>query len=192
MTTIIDEAISIQNKIKRYENDRDFWWDIFHKQGGEDNYLNLLKYENKLTYYRKRYMHIKEKYDLKKTSSNLIYAITIGSSEKTDVNPCLDLWHRFSNSADGKRLIQKEAYFERGDNGYIHIHAYVTKESKFSMSINKLRKRYGTYKGKQHNFDIKRLIGVEAIKWKNYIKKDSLKSWNKKVNSLISQTTQEL
>jgi hypothetical protein len=72
------------------------------------------------------------------------------------------------------------------------IHAYVTKESKFSMSINKLRKRYGTYKGKQHNFDIKRLIGVEAIKWKNYIKKDSLKSWNKKVNSLISQTTQEL
>lgn len=188
---LIDQAIQCQNKIARYTSDRDFWWDIFHKEGGISNYNNLLESEDKLTYWEDMYKNICEQYDLKKTSSNLVYGLTIGSSEKTNTDPCLYLWHRFSNSADGKRLIQKEAYFEKGDNGYIHIHAYLKKEHKFSMSIRKLQKRYGTYKGKQHNFDLKRLKGIDQVKWKNYIKKDSKKSWNLKVNSLISQTTQE-
>jgi hypothetical protein len=192
---LIDQAIQCQNKIVRYKTDRDFWWDIFHKEGGITNYNNLLESENKLTYWEDMYKNICEQYDLKKTSSNLVYGLTIGSSEKNNTDPCLYLWHRFSNSADGKRLIQKEAYFERGENGYIHIHAYLKKEHKFSMSINKLRKRYGTYKGKQHNFDLVRLKGIDQVKWQNYIKKDSKKSWNLNVNSLISlnsATTQEL
>jgi hypothetical protein len=182
---LINEAIKCQNRIKRYTLDRDFWWDIFHKEGGERNYENLLEYEDKLDYWNTQYNDIKELYE-KKLSSNLVYAITIGSCEKTDVNPCLNLWNRFSDSADGKRLISSEAYFERGENGFIHIHAYVQKESKFSMSINKMRQRYGRYKGKQHNFDIRRLIGLDQVKWKNYIKKDSHLEWNKKQNSLIS------
>lgn len=125
-------------------------------------------------------------YDLKKTSSYLTYGLTIGSSEKTDTQPCLYLWDRFINSADGKRCHDVEAYFEKGDNGYIHIHAILRRDQKFSMSFAKLRKRYGIRNKKQHNFDPIRLkTNLDIIKWKNYIKKDSHKSWNSKHNNSI-------
>ncbi len=139
-------------------------------------------------------LHAKQKdmqleYDLKKTYSNnsiLTYGLTIGSAEKTNTDPCLYLWNKFINSADGKRCSNIEAYFEKGDNGYIHIHAIFTRTQKFQRSINELRKRFGKYKDKQHNFDPVRLKGLEIVKWKNYIKKDSTKDWNKTQNPLIS------
>lgn len=128
-------------------------------------------------------------YDLKKTSSYLTYGLTIGSAEKDNTEPCLYLWNKFINSADGKRCNDVEAFFEKGDNGYIHIHAIFTRQTKFSRSINELRKRFGKYKGKQHNFDPIRLKGIDIVKWKNYIRKDSQKLWNKTVNPLISNNS---
>ena len=201
-SSLLKQYMKVNSQIQKYEFDFNFWNDLFlntdcsqHHDSCNcawDHFQRAEQARAMLKFLENEKLKLQNQYDLKKKSSNLIYAITIGSSQKTDVNPCLNLWHRFSNSADGKRTLYKEAYFEKGENGYIHIHAYIEKESKFSMSIPKLRKRYGTYKGKQHNFDIKRLIGVDAIKWKNYIKKDSSKPWNSQVNSLISQTTQEL
>lgn len=124
-------------------------------------------------------------YEEKKISKHLVYALTIGSSEKTDIQPCLFLWNRFINSADGKRCYNVEAFFEKGKNGYIHIHAYLCKDQKLSMSFNKMRKRYGIYKGKQCNFDLKSLNGLARVKWKNYIQKDCQKSWNLDANNNI-------
>ena len=127
-------------------------------------------------------------YEEKKISKYLVYGLTIGSSEKTDIQPCLFLWNRFINSADGKRCYNVEAFFEKGKNGYIHIHAYLQRDQKFSMSFNKMRKRYGILKGKQCNFDLVNLKGLARVKWKNYIKKDSEKSWNKKSNNSIKES----
>jgi hypothetical protein len=53
------------------------------------------------------------------------------------------------------------------------------------MSMPKIRKSYGSYKGKQHNFDIKRLKGVGIKKWENYIKKDAKNAWNMEGNKLF-------
>jgi hypothetical protein len=186
---LIQDSSVLQTKICHAKSDVDFWWNIFQKQGGFDNYKMLSDAEAMLKNYEHQYKILEDNYNqLKNISSNnnnLVYAITIGSGEQTNTEPCESLWNRFINSADGKKCNDIEAYFERGSNGYIHIHAIVSRDQKWSMSINKLRQRYGKYQGKQHNFDVRRLIGIDQTKWRNYIKKDSEHPWNRKVNSFF-------
>ncbi len=188
---IISQYIKNQLKILRVNHERDYFWDQFNKHGGYDNYKELQEAEDILIYLHSEKLALQTQYDVlkNKTSSNnnnLHYAITIGSPSKTSIDACLSLWNRFKGSADGKNFISTHAYFEKGDNGYIHIHALIEKQNGFSMSTGKLRTRYGKHKGKQHNFDIKRLKGIEINKWGNYIKKDSHKTWNKTVTHFLS------
>ena len=184
---LIDNAIKLQNQMRKAEFDRDFWWKIFSEEGGEYPFYQLREAEDQIENLKSQYQEIEELYE-KKTSTNnnnLTYALTIGSSEKEDHTPCMHLYNKFISSADCNDA-QHMGYFEKGDNGYIHIHAIITKNSKFKRSINEMRKRHGTYKGKQHNWDLKRITGLEIPKWKNYIKKDSQQKWNSQVNLLLS------
>jgi hypothetical protein len=168
----------------------EFWWNRFLANDGPDAYNNFVRYEIECKLLDYEMEKLSDEYDRLKniisTKSNNFYAITIGSAEKTNVTPCLDLWKRFVGSADCKDFVTADAYFERGDNGYIHIHALIEKTRKWSMSMSKLRKRYGKYKGKQHNFDIKRIKGLEIKKWGQYIKKDINKPWNKTHNNSLN------
>ncbi|PAT00920.1 hypothetical protein CI105_09335 [Candidatus Izimaplasma bacterium ZiA1] len=148
--------------------------------GGEAEHSKLLDLENDIKLFNLKLIELSE--NNISLDNNLTYAITIGSSEKDDYKPCLSLYNRFINSADAKDFLDVNAYFEKGKKGYIHIHASITKSRKFSMSKAKLGQRYGKYKGKQCNFDVKRLIGLDIVKWKQYIKKDSQNSWNLIVN----------
>jgi len=189
---LISQYIKIQANIARVTLHRDFYWDQFMKHGGYDNHKEVEEAEYVLKYFEAQKLSLQTQYDVLKNktysnSNNLHYAITIGSPSKTNIEACLSLWDRFSGSADGKNFVSSHAYFEKGDNGYIHIHALIEKTNGFSMSIGKLRTRYGKHKGKQHNFDIKRLKGIEINKWENYIKKDSHKPWNKSVNHFLSR-----
>ena len=199
MDNIIKQAMQISTKITWLKAQEDIWWNIFNKQGGESVYYTFVEAQDELKYWQDQYAVCEQKYnELKnKTYSNnkLIYAITIGSAETDNTTPCKALWNRFINSADGKRCYEVQAFFEKGENGYIHIHAIVHRDQKWSMSIRKLQTRYGKYQNKQHNFDIKRLHGLDANKWQNYIRKDSHKEWNKKANEFFlsnSDTPQEL
>lgn len=158
-------------------------WEHFKKAEDARELLKML---------RQQKLDLEEKY-IKKSSTNynnsqLIYGITIGSSEKSSTLPCETLWTRFTKSADFKRCSNVQAYFEKGENGYIHIHAILYREKGWSMSINKLRKRYGVLNGKQHNFFIKRLKGIDIKKWEYYIKKDSNKPWNVKANYFFNNS----
>lgn len=184
---LIDSAIKIQTKITKAEFDRDFWWKIFHDEGGEYPHEMLVQAEDQLNDLKQQYQQIEELYEKKISNNNntLNYALTIGSSEKENHEPCMHLYNKFISSADCNDA-QHMGYFEKGDNGYIHIHAIITKPTKFKRSINEMRKRHGTYKGKQHNWDLKRITGLEIPKWKNYIKKDSQQKWNSSVNLLLS------
>ncbi len=168
---------------------KDFWWDRFMKNNGPDSYNEFVKYEMEVAVLDLKMNKLSEEYEILKnkisTNSNNFYAITIGSAEKTNVSPCLDMWKRFIDSADGKDFVTSEAFYEKGDNGYIHIHALIEKTKKWSMSMPKIRTRYGKYKGKQHNFDIKSLHGLEIIKWRQYIKKDAGNAWNKTNNNTL-------
>lgn len=191
--SLTQQAINAQNEIAKCERNISTWWKIFHQLGGEDNYNTLELWEEALKIATERYDNIKIEYDLKNkrsSNSNNHYAITIGSAEKSNTGPCLSLWKRFISSADGKKLCEKKAFFERGENGYIHIHAVIQKPTKLSMSFKKLAQRYGKYKGKQHNFDVKPLSGLSIIKWRQYIEKDSKKSWNK-TNNIYLENAEE-
>jgi len=189
IATLIEHSSKLTTRILAVKNDRDFWWRVFSQNGGYHNYKQLEEAEAMLKYYESEYERCRLRYNqLKNISSNnnnLVYAITIGSAERVNTVPCESLWNRFINSADGKRCDDVQAFFEKGDNGYIHIHAIVTRDQKWSRSIKQLQQRYGKYQGKQHNFDIKRLHGIEQNKWKNYIRKDSHKEWNKKANEFF-------
>ena len=163
MDNIIKQAMQISTKITWLKAQEDIWWNIFNKQGGESVYYTFVEAQDELKYWQDQYAVCEQKYnELKnKTYSNnkLIYAITIGSAETDNTTPCKALWNRFINSADGKRCYEVQAFFEKGENGYIHIHAIVHRDQKWSMSIRKLQTRYGKYQNKQHNFDIKRPPG---------------------------------
>jgi len=192
MSRIKDLVSQMSKKITHKnsaETQCEFWWDRFMNNGGPDAYNNFVRYEIEVAVLDFEMDKLSEEYEILKnkisTNSNNFYAITIGSAEKTNVTPCQDLWKRFIDSADGKDFVTADAYFERGDNGYIHIHALIEKTKKWSMSMPKLRKRYGKYKGKQHNFDIKSLHGLEIIKWGKYIRKDANKTWNKTHNNTL-------
>lgn len=132
-------------------------------------------------------MEVLEQQYQSKSEPKLAYALTIGSAEKTDIKPCMEILEKFKNSADYKGTTLCIAYFEKGENEYIHIHAYLERDVKWKRSYNELQKRHGKYRQKQHNFDIKRLSGLEMTKWKNYIKKDSRNSWNIKVNNNLKE-----
>ena len=115
----------------------------------------------------------------------MYYALTIGSAETENIQPCLELYNRFKESKDmfGAKI---EGYFEKGKkSGYVHIHAIIERKQKFPRSISNISQRHGKYRGKQHNFDIKRISGLSIPKWRNYIKKDSYGSWNAKVNEAL-------
>ncbi len=189
-TDLIHSYSKLLFKKKHLEFSRDLSWEHFMNNMGFFAYKSYTDAEAMLKSVEDQLDHLREVFaetHLNKTySNNNYYAITIGSAEKDNTTPCLSLWKRFLGSADGKDFVASEAYFERGDNGYIHIHALVQKTKGWSMSMPKLRKRYGNHKGKQHNFDIKRISGIGIVKWQNYIKKDSLKPWNMEVNKLLS------
>lgn len=186
---LIDSYGKFLFKKKHLEFQKEFWWNIFSSKGGFDNYKKYSEAEAMAKFVeaeldRLRVMYA-EHYEKKISSNSKYYAITIGSAEKDDIGPCYDLWNRFIDSADGKDFVTAKGFFEKGDNGYIHIHALIEKTKGWSMSMPKIRSRYGKYKGKQHNFDIKRISGIEITKWQNYIKKDSTKQWNLTVNDKL-------
>jgi hypothetical protein len=192
LQNLISQYIKINATIARVNLHRDYYWNLFMKEGGYENHKEVEEAESVLSYFESLKLSLQTQYDVLKNktssnSNNLHYAITIGSPSKTNIEACLSLWNRFKGSADGKNFVSSHAYFEKGDNGYIHIHALIEKQHGFSMSTGKLRTRYGKHKGKQHNFDIKRLKGIEINKWENYIKKDSHKTWNKSVNNILSR-----
>ena len=186
---LVSEYAKKYSRKNTLEKQKEFWWARFMENNGYESYKTFHKLETECKQLGEELLSLEEAYDALKdkisVNSNNYYAVTIGSAEKDDTGPCLDLWKRFVGSADGKDFVEKKAYFERGDNGYIHIHALVEKTKGWSMSMPKLRKRYGNYKGKQHNFDIKRLKGVGIKKWENYIKKDSKNAWNMEANNLF-------
>ena len=187
LNDLINDAVKTSIQIQRLKDMEDFWYNIFMKKGGWDNYTNFNDAQKARRYYEEYYMKLSleydEKYSKNKISDKIYYAITIGSAEKDNIKPCLDLYNKFKNSADGKKCLDTQAFFEKGKNGYIHIHLLTSRTEKWARSFKQLSLRYGKYKGKQHNFDIKRLkTSVDVIKWKNYIKKDANDEWNKKVN----------
>lgn len=195
---ILSQYQKVLQQIQKYEFEFNFYNNLFLTNDCKDHhelcncaFAHFKKAEEAramLKILEGQKLELQTQYDLKKTSSNnniLTYGLTIGSAEKTDIQPCLYLWNKFINSADGKRCNNVEAFFEKGDSGHIHIHAIFTRTQKFSRSINELRKRFGIYKGKQHNFDPVRLKGLEIVKWKNYIRKDSKKTWNSSVNNSL-------
>jgi len=189
-TKDLDSYSKLLFKKKHLEFTRDFNWRLFMNNVGFSAWKSFSEAEAMLKLVEHELEEMRDSYAesyLNKTSTNNNnhYAITIGSAEKDDTEPCQALWERFTSSADGKDFVASEAYFEKGDNGYIHIHALIEKTKGWSMSMPKLRKRYGKHKNKQHNFDIKRLNGIGIIKWQNYIKKDSNNTWNKLVNAKL-------
>lgn len=185
--SLVDQAIKIQNQLQQCQNDIDFWWDRFNADGGETPFYSLTDAETLKASLQLELETLTIQYEKKNISSNnnnLTYALTIGSPEKEDHEPCYGLYKRFVQSSlcnDAEFV----GYFEKGDNGYIHIHATITKNKKFPLSVNEIRKRYGKHKNKQFNFDIKRIIGLEIPKWNNYIKKDNGNNWNTSVNTLL-------
>lgn len=197
MTKNLEKYMAIQDQIRQLKSMANAQYNYFMCVGGQDEFADLLELENEIKFLKNKLIELSE--NNISSDNNLTYAITIGSSEKDDYKPCLSLYNRFINSADAKDFLDVDAYFEKGKKGYIHIHLSVTKSHKFSMSKAKLGQRYGKYKGKQCNFDVVRLVGLEIIKWKQYIKKDSQDSWNLSVNkhlknaeeaSLLSDATE--
>ena len=85
---------------------KDFWWDRFMKNNGPDSYNEFVRYEMEVAVLDLKMNKLSEAYEILKnkisTNSNNFYAITIGSAEKTNVTPCVDMWKRFIDSADGK------------------------------------------------------------------------------------------
>jgi hypothetical protein len=192
--------MKLTSQLSRYNLDYNFYNDLFlntdcsqHHDSCNCAWKHFQKAEyarSMVNFLESKKLALQDEYDIKKNYSNtniLTYALTIGSAEEIDIKPCLYLWNRFINSADGKKLYDVEKYFERGGNNKIHIHAIFKKDSKFSRSFNELRKRFGIYNKKQHNFDLKRLTGLAIPKWKNYIKKDSLNAWNKDANIILNK-----
>lgn len=168
--------------------DRDRLYNLWISNNDPDCYYQLSEVESEIQMLKSEMDKLEVSYDEEKnisSNSKLAYALTIGSAETEDHTPCLSLYKRFTTSAlcSGTDIL---GYFEKGDNGYIHIHAIIYRNSKFKLSLNEIRKRYGSHNGKQHNFDLKRITGLEIPKWKNYIKKDNHLEWNSKVNPLIS------
>ena len=101
------------------------------------------------------------------------YGYTIGSDEKESPATVMKLYRRFINSADFKNPISQEWYFEKGKEGYIHLHGIAEFAHRQKRSVNDLSTRYGKLNGKQYNFFNKRLkYSLDVIKWKKYIKKD--------------------
>ncbi len=198
ISSLVNQSIKLTNYIMKLQVELDFYDNLFmqsecheHSSYCDCAYANFKRTQEikaLINICQAEKQELSDMYDrLKnKTFSNGIhYAITIGSAEKTNTEPCFTLWNRFLHSADAKDFVTQEAYFEKGENGYIHIHALVQKSKGWSMSSNKMRCRYGKYKGKQHNFDIKRLKGLEVTKWASYIKKDGDLPWNKTVNPTL-------
>ncbi|AXH74650.1 MAG: putative replicase [Circoviridae sp.] len=198
ISSLVNQSIKLTNRIRELQRDYEFYNDLFtqsscHEHGSYCDcvYANFMKGEQisdtiaLLKHYRQELSDTYDELKNKTYSNGIYYAITIGSAEKNDTNPCSTLWHRFKDSADAKDFLTQEAYFERGENGYVHIHAIVQKSKGWSMSIKKLQSRYGKYKEKQHNFDIKRLKGLDITKWTNYIKKDAGLPWNTIVNECL-------
>ena len=198
ISDLVNQSINLTNKIMKLQVELDFYDNLFmqskcheHSSYCDCAYANFRKAEEiqmLINIYQAKKQDICVMYDRLKNktySNGIYYAITIGSAEKNSTEPCFTLWNRFIHSADAKDFVTKEAYFEKGENGYIHIHALVQKSKGWSMSTNKMRIRYGKYKQKQHNFDIKRLKGLEITKWSGYIKKDRELPWNKIVNPTL-------
>lgn len=172
----------------RLTADRDRLYSLWMSNNDPDCYYQLSDVEADLQQIKSEMDQLQAEYDERKnisSNSKLAYALTIGSAEKEDHKPCLSLFKRFTQSAlcSGSDIL---GYFEKGDNGYIHIHAIIYRSSKFKLSFNEIRKRYGLHNGKYHNFDLKRISGLDISKWKNYIKKDSLLPWNTTVNAFLS------
>ncbi len=200
-SSLLPDYIKLTSQLSRYNFDFNFYNDLFlntdcsqHHDSCNCAWDHFQKAEHAramANFLESKKQAMQDEYDLKKNYSNtniLTYALTIGSAEETDIKPCLYLWNRFINSADGKKLYDVEKYFERGKNNKIHIHAIFKKEAKFSRSFNEIRKRFGIYKTKQHNFDLKRLMGLAIPKWKNYIKKDSQNAWNVIQNNTLKNS----
>lgn len=184
----IDKAIRLQSDILEAENSANFYDRLYLAgQNPEENFGKCEHYMAIKRELEEEYKMLCELYD-QKTNTHvngpLCYALTIGSAEKENIQPCLELYNRFKESKDmfGASI---EGYFERGENGYIHIHAIITRHEKFRRSISQLRERHGKYRQKMHNFDIKRISGISINKWNNYIKKDSMEPWNAKVNGVL-------
>ena len=184
----IDKAIKLQRDILEAENNAQFYDRLYLAgQNPEENFFKVEDYMAKKRALQKEYKMLCDLYDQKQNThinGPLCYALTIGSAEKEDIQPCLQLYNRFKESKDmfGAQI---EGYFEKGENGYIHIHAIIERSVKFPRSIAQLRQRHGKYREKMHNFDIKRISGISINKWKNYIKKDYKEPWNEKVNEVL-------
>jgi hypothetical protein len=185
----IDKAIRLQSEILEATNNANFYDRLYLAgQDPEENFYNCEHYMAQIRALQEEYKMLCELYDQKQNTyvnGPLYYALTIGSPEKEDIQPCLELYNRFKESKDmfGARI---EGYFEKGKkSGYVHIHAIVERKEKFPRSKSQLASRHGKYRGKQHNFDLIRLSGLAIPKWKNYIKKDSMGSWNTKVNETL-------
>ncbi len=183
----IDKAIKLQREILEAKNDAQFYDRLYLTgQNPEENFYKVEHYMAIKRALEEEYNMLCELYDQKNNTQNnqLSYALTIGSAEKENVQPCLELYNRFKESKDmfGAQI---EGYFEKGENGYIHIHAIITRNVKFPRSIPQLRNRYGKYRQKMHNFDIKRISGISINKWKIYIQKDKNNPWNKEQNPKI-------
>ncbi len=184
----IDKAIKLQREILEAESNANFYDRLYLAgQNPEENFYKCEQYMAIKRILQEEYKMLCELYDQKQNThinGPLYYALTIGSAEKEDIQPCLELYNRFKESKDmfGAQI---EGYFEKGENGYIHIHAIIQRNVKFPRSIPQMRQRHGKYREKMHNFDIKRLSGISINKWKNYIKKDYKEPWNEKVNEVL-------
>lgn len=196
VSSLIEHSCTIQTRLQQAKQDFDRCNQYFLNYGGFQNFVESEEARAMLKYYEAEWKRLEDRYnDLteKKLSKLIQYGITIGSAEKTDIGPCIDIFTKFVHSADCKENVSTEAYFEKGDNGFIHIHAIVSRSKKWPRSLKQLAKRHGKYKNKQHNFDVVTLkTPLDITKWSNYIKKDCSNNWNQKVNKNLTEIINSL
>lgn len=196
ISSLIEYSYKIAIKVEHAQNDFDRCNGYFLKYGGYDNFIQSEEARAMLKYYEAEYDRLQTRYDElshKKLSKVISYGVTIGSAEKSDIGPCIDIFTKFVHSADCKKNVCTQAYFEKGDSGYIHIHMLVTRSEKWPRSLKQLAKRHGKYKNKQHNFDVVPLkTPLDISKWGNYIKKDCSNIWNQKVNEKLTEILNSL
>lgn len=184
---LIDANIKAQKRMTELENEHNFH-DRLYLAGHnpEENFYACEAIKEQKLEHEQYIQQLNDQYDklFKEITHSNTYALTIGSAEREDIKPVLQLYNRFKDSSINSDS-EFEGYFEKGENGYIHIHAIITRKSRYVLSFANIKKRYGKYQQKQHNFDIKPLKGLEVTKWKQYIKKDSMEPWNANVNKKL-------
>lgn len=197
ISSLIEHSYKIAIKVEHAQEDFDRYNTYFLKYGGYDNFIKSEEARAMLKYYEAEYDRLKLRYNEmtdKKLSKHLTYGITIGSAEKSDIGPCIDIFTKFVHSADCKENVHIEAFFEKGkESGRIHIHMLVKRTKKWPRSLKQLAKRHGKYKNKQHNFDVVPLkTNLDILKWEQYIKKDCSNIWNQKVNKNLTEILNSL